>query len=251
MDTINRYFGGIKRTFHIYSQEEADAEGIKYLPWREARPGDWGLSDDGYVGECLTVKKYGGSLEYAFSFARLWGSKNAKLNYLERKATRSYHMVSTKPWAEREVTRGRAKRFILAYVMMFMAGGKIDWKKLGLIYRPDHKNKNPARNAQYLFKQEAFKRMIQEKMIEVFKDKNLTEGDVIDMFKEAYDKAKNTGNVKEMRKVAEDFRDLLDMLPEKPLRGMLPYGEDAEWSELDDDLEGAKELTGAVKKLPK
>ena len=254
MDTLKRYYGGVKRTFYIYSQEEADEMGLKYVPWRDAKQDDWALSDDGYVGECLKITgpyKPGGALEHIFSFARVWGSKS-KLNYLERKATRSYSLASAKHWAEHEVVSTRAKRFILAYVMMFMAGNGIDWAKLGQIYRPGDSGRDPAKRARHLFKQEAFQRMIQEKMVEVFKAKDLSEGDVIDMFKEAYDLAKKTKNVKEMREVAEDFRDMLDMLPERHPGKIFPF-EGVEWheGEIEENLEDAKKLTGAAKALPK
>ena len=84
--------------------------------------------------------------------------------------------------------------------------------------------------------------MIQQKMIEVFKEKEKTEGDVLDMLDKAFEMAKKNKDPKEMRLVAEDFRDMFDMEPEKPLRGMLPYGEEVPWEEgeIADEIEAAQ-----------
>ena len=249
--------------FKIYTQAEADDLGLKYVPWRKAKKGDWGLTDDGYVGECLKINgPYTSNKnlkltkqEFVFSFARVWSNKDIHLSYEERKVHRSYSRMSTKHWAESEVKSKRAKRFILAYVMMFMAGGGIDWEKLGIIFRPSNATNDPGRRAKYLFKQKAFKRMIQNRMIEVFRNKKVTEGDVIDMYKEAYDLAKRTKNPREMRKVAGDFRDLLDMLPQKVQKGFRPFDEEdieeAEYGDLNETLEAARaELPPQVPAIP-
>ena len=186
MDTIKRWYDGGRKDFNIYSREEADKLGIRYVNWRDAKKGDWVLSDDGYVGECLKIYgPYGKrqSRQFMFSFAYIWDDSKLKLNYLERKATKSYSRVATGHWAETEVKKRRSRRFILAYVLMFIAGD-VDWAKLGLIYRSDQKE--PARRAKHIFRQEAFQKMISKKMIEVLEEKGKTEGDVIDMLDKSF-----------------------------------------------------------------
>lgn len=244
MDTIKRYFEHVRRIFKIYSQEEADELGLKYVPWRESKVGDWVLSDDGYVGECLKIYgPYGKKKEYfmSFSFAGAWRRENFKINYLDRKVTRAFSQASTKPWAEYEVNQPRAKRFIHAYVMMFLAGN-IDWKRLGLIYRKDY-TRIPAKNAQFLFRQEAFQRMIQEKMIEVFQKKGKTEGDILDMLDKSFDMAESVKDPKEMRLVTEDYIKMFDMEPEKQISKEIHYGDEIEWvkGEIEGEIEAAKE----------
>ena len=44
--------------YPIYSQEEADKEGIKYKHWQKCDKGDWALTDDGYVAEVIKKKSY-------------------------------------------------------------------------------------------------------------------------------------------------------------------------------------------------
>lgn len=257
MDVIRRKFRGEEREFIVYSQSEADDAGIKYSHWKEAKEGEWALSDDGYVGECLSVMgpytNYQNYKRYfmVFSYGKAFKCHSAKLNFLDHKATNSYCWIGTNDWATKESRTTRGKRFITAYVMMFMAGESIDWKKLGLIYRPDRKGTAPARVAKRLFKQEAFKEMIQQKMIEVFKGKNISEEDVIEMFQDALAVAKDKKDAKEMRKVAEDFRDMFDMNPKELPRGSeVPYIQDAVVEELQADIDSAKALEGPKKALP-
>ncbi len=245
METLKRYFEGGPHEFNVYTQKEADDLGIEYVYWHDAKKGDWALSDDGYVGECLKILgPYGETqlVQYVLSYARVWDNPGATVNFLERKATRSYSQSSPITWDEAEVKSKRSKRFIMAYVAMFMTGG-IDWKKLGEEYRPDLKHHIPERRAKHLFKQKAFQRVIQEKLVEIFKARNIDEGDVIDMFKAAYKQAKANKDPKEMRMTAEDFRDLLDMSPKT--QKLLPYAGnagEAEWEEA--DIDKAKKLIG-------
>ena len=54
MDVIKRRVGGKMRTFNIWTQKEADDKGYFYIEWKHANEGDYALSDDGYVGDCLS-----------------------------------------------------------------------------------------------------------------------------------------------------------------------------------------------------
>jgi len=183
-----------------------------------------------------------------FSYGKVFNYPTTKLNFMDRKATNSYSRISTKDWATIETQIPRGKRFITAYVMNFMAGTHIDWEKLGIVYRPDQEGREPGITARHLFKQEAFREMIQEKMIEVFKDKKISEDDVIDMFMNALKQAKTNKDAKEMRMIAEDFRDMFDMNPkELPRGGEVPYIEDAVVEELQGDIDRAQIELGPKK----
>ncbi len=247
MDILKRKFRGEKREFPVYSQSEADEAGIEYVHWKQAQVGDWALSDDGHVGECLAImgpytnQRGMESRFMIFSYAKTFNYSSTKLNFMDHKVTNSYGTISTKDWATVEANSGRGKRFINAYVMNFMAGVTIDWEKLGLIYRPDQAGKEPGRTAKHIFSQEAFREMIQQKMIEVFKGKNISEPDVIEMFRDALVMAKANKDAKEMRMIAEDFRDMLDMNPKELPRGReIPYDEADVVDELQGDIDQAQ-----------
>ena len=40
-------------TYPVYSEEEATNREIQYKSWRKCQVGDFGISDDGYVSECI------------------------------------------------------------------------------------------------------------------------------------------------------------------------------------------------------
>lgn len=255
MDILTRRFRNVVQDFNIYTREEADDKGIEYVPWRECEKGDWVLSDDGYVGECLDItgpyraKTQGTSARYfIFSFAKLWEGKYSKLSYLDRKATGGYYSTSGYGWVERELRSQRGRRFVNAYVIMFLAG-RIDWAKLGRIYRADQKN--PTKAAKYIIKQERFKKMIEERLKKEFSDRGITEGTVLDNYKDIYEKAdtdKNP-NLKIMKSVTDEFRDMLDMKPRHEPRGRELTGEEVEgeWEELEAAADKAESELGQKK----
>lgn len=256
MDILTRRFRNVIQDFSIYTQKEADDKGIEYVPWRECEKGNWVLSDDGYVGECLDImgpyraKFNSNSARYfIFSFAKLWEGKYSKLSYLKRKATGGYYSTSGYGWVEREMKSQRGKRFVDAYVAMFLAG-RIDWSRLGRIYRADQKN--PIKAAKYIIKQERVKKMIEERLKKEFSDRGITQGSVIDKYVHIYktaDDEKNP-NLRVMKSVTDELRDMLDMMPKHESRGRGLLGEevDAEWGELEDAANKA-ELGLGQKKL--
>jgi len=58
MDTLKRKANGVNKVFNIYTEEEAESEGLPYLHWKEAKEGDYAATDDGYVGLCIGRKDY-------------------------------------------------------------------------------------------------------------------------------------------------------------------------------------------------
>ncbi len=220
MDVLTRRIGGKAQEFRVYSKEEADATGIKYVHWKQAQPGDWALSDDGYVGECLKSKAYTdrnrAKVLVTLSFGRMWVYPSAKLEYLPRKAKGAYSYCSPTTWADVEARMTRTKRTVHAYALMVIDGQGVDWKKLGLIYRPDQRI--PGATVRRLFKQEAIREMIDKRFRELISARGITEGDVIDMLLNAFKMAGNNKDAKEMRMVAEDFSKMLDMYPSKEVK---------------------------------
>ena len=253
MDILKRRYKNVKWEFKIYSQAEADDLGIMYVPWRKVKKGDWALTDDGYVGECLEIQgpytNHSGTRRYfVFSFGRAWEQKEGELNYLTRKDGGNYYSTSGKHWIHSESKRQRCKLFVDAYTAMFMTG-KIDWERLGRLYRQDQKN--PAKAAKFIFRQEVIRKMIEEELQRLFSDKGITEGSVIDNYKSIYEKAeaKEKPDLRVMKAVNDEFRDLLDMNPKPVPKTFYPIDEsDADFDEMEAIAEKAQ-LEAGQKKL--
>ena len=45
-------------TYPIYTESEAIDRDIGYKPWKDCSVGDYGISDDGYIAECVKRTKY-------------------------------------------------------------------------------------------------------------------------------------------------------------------------------------------------
>ena len=44
--------------YSVYEKEEMDEQGKEYIYWKEARVGDWALSDDGFCAKVIKRTKY-------------------------------------------------------------------------------------------------------------------------------------------------------------------------------------------------
>ena len=170
-------------TYPIMTQIEADEKEIPYTGWREVKKGRFGLSDDGYVAECLAVNKYKDAYQVVFPYGRMWITPSSKLLYEPHRNTGEYSQCGTLTWEERESALTRTKNAVNLYVNMFMQTGKIDWKQLGQAYRPDQQN--PSATVKRLFKQERIKGMVDTKIQEYLDKRELDQGDVLDIIADA------------------------------------------------------------------
>ena len=46
-----------KKVYPVYTEEEAEKEGVKYVYWKNAEEGEYGCSDDGKISRCYSRKK--------------------------------------------------------------------------------------------------------------------------------------------------------------------------------------------------
>ena len=52
--------------YHVYTEQEFKELGKKYKHWSKCKPTEWGISDDGYVAECLARNYYATAVEMVF-----------------------------------------------------------------------------------------------------------------------------------------------------------------------------------------
>lgn len=144
--TIRRIKGGEPIEYEVYTQSEADEVGIEYVHWKDAEPGDWALSDDGFVGKCLKRGTYesapGKFTDFStFVFARKWVRTNSELNVRARlkKAGAFYHTVPM-GWEEVENNRPRTDVLVeMAARLMADKGwlSREEMHQIGMMCRPD------------------------------------------------------------------------------------------------------------------
>ena len=197
--------------FYIYPLDEFKGKNKMYKHWNECNPGDWGISDDGYVAECLQRNIYGTNVEMVFPYGRQWAKKTAKLEFEPHYRSKNYSNVSTKSYAELEAGRDRAELAIDAFLAYKMAGETPDMQKIGRIYRPDQKK--PEIAVRKLLKTKEVKKIMADKLKEILVDKEIDEGYVLDVMKDAIDTAKVKEDPANMIRAAKELSVFLDMQP--------------------------------------
>lgn len=129
----------VKGTHNVYTRAEADELGLRYVWWRDALAGDWCLSDDGWVMQCLAVKWYYDSRRSKisrfdvytrwiyFGVGRITGWKKEFWFSLQ---ARGMNAISGKPWQEQFCSSRRGRVWIkMAAVMMIQR--EVDYMFLG------------------------------------------------------------------------------------------------------------------------
>ncbi len=197
--------------YEVYPKEEFKKLGKKYKHWDKCSQGDWGISDDGYVAECLQRNIYGTSVEMVFPYGRQWAKKTAKLEFEPHYHSKNYSNVSTKSYAELEAGRDRAELAIDAFLAYKLAGETPDMYKIGKIYRPDQKKPDIA--VRKLLKTKEVKKIMADKLKEILVDKEIDEGYVLDVMKDAIDTAKVKEDPANMIRAAKELSVFLDMQP--------------------------------------
>ena len=221
MDTLKRRIKNRDVVFTIYTADEADKMDIAYVHWKQAKIGEYAISDDGYVGKCIGRKDYTDKHGRVKTFVRLsyganWAGNTNKIQYLENRAYGVYTQANPKGnWQERESKMTRTKNLVTAYVGQLTSTKQVDYDKLGMIYRPDQKH--PAATVRRVLKQEVIKDMIEEKLKEVLSDKGINSSSVLDTMLEGLDIARNKQDVTNMIKISDAFMDLLEMKPTKKI----------------------------------
>jgi len=211
-----------KRTFvyvdhSIYHKDDKEAQSLNYKPWYECEKGDWGISSDGYIAECLDAKIYKVNrgrtkwvkFPYGSSFYRLWKKdQSAKLFYEKHRDNRAYNSVSCRPYWESWKRQTHYQAFVKAYVIMLMKG-KIDYNALGRIL--EQGNPNPWMLAKQKLKTKAIQNMIDKELERVLVAEGVTRKAVIRMLKEAAAIARKKRDATNMLRAAEDFVDIYRM----------------------------------------
>ncbi len=212
MEKIKRKVNGKLTEFPIYTQAEADKWGIGYVHWSEANAGDMALSDDGFVGVCISRKVYSkGGKDNAFiniCYGKAWENYESLL-YIERRDCGVFSQSTAKTWDELEAHRTRVSLFVRAYVDMYTRYSRIDWQRLGEIYRPDLKK--PAKYAKKLISNPGVNKMIRGAIQKILDERGINESYVIDLFNDAVVIAKRNGQPAPIIRVAENFSEMLEM----------------------------------------
>lgn len=208
MDKVKRKFKDKPGLYTVYTKDEAKKEGIEYVTWRQAKPGDWALTDDDFVMELIRAKTYtddyGVSKQYmTFSAGCTWDGDNISFEYLPRKAKKAWDGSAPLTWDEREAKKGRTKRTAQVYAHQLLAG-KVDLGMLGKLHNPG--SKHPAYHMKQLLKTEGVRKLVSKEIDVILNDMGVTKQFAIEVLMEAVDAARNSKRPGDLLKVAQELQ---------------------------------------------
>ena len=117
-----------------------------------------------------------------------------------------------KRWIKYELGKTKTKLVIKAYVRQLVSG-KIEWEKLGQMYRPDQQQ--PVWTLKRLLKTEETQIMVNEEFDKLLTDEGITAKFTIKKRKEVLEKAIEKNDLTNANRVLDSFEDKLDMKPKE------------------------------------
>lgn len=204
MITIKRVRGKVKGEHILYEQAEAEAAGITYHEnWKECQPGEWALTDDGYVGQLIYHTESSRDGRYdrmmAFSFGRISQSTE---KFEASQLMKCMYKLNGVNWLETFLRGSRGKYAVLFYTKAILAGHAVDWEQLGRLagYTTDK-----AKYAKKLFRRPATRRKVEALMSEFLKKHGITPDKVIKDMLDIQKGAIKNGKYKDALAVTEKF----------------------------------------------
>ena len=216
METIRRRLHGVLQDIPIYTVEEAEEQGLDTAPWREAQAGQWAITDDGYVTQCLSRKTYYDKYKdrsqdiISMTCGRLWISENKDFSFEERKANRSYYSSNPLPWGERGVRTKKIKMLVHAAAVMWLSSKPLDYNKLADLFYPYSSERVAAiHNVKKLLRSPKVEEMIRKDVERELLGHNMTVAAWLDKGIQILKKAEEKENLTEMRLMWQQFGDIL------------------------------------------
>ena len=192
------------KEYKIYTKEEADSAGIKYVHWYDAEEGEYALSDDGYVGIVITAKWYKDHADrknspmnkyvrtvYGVSYYKP-ERKTAPLTYKDRENPYSLkgknELVGARKKRGKEIAKVYARTFDLDYSIDEVMRRNPTWSHW---------------NWKNWCKKEEFKDMVGNELTKLLAEKGFDRAQTLEVLKTAVGLAEKKGNVNALLKAVE------------------------------------------------
>ncbi len=218
METIRRRIKGILQDVPIYTLEEAEERGLDMVPWKDVQEGQWAITDDGYVAECLSRRTYddnkkNGIRDYIrTTCGSFWNSNKSPFSFEERRATKTYNTHNTEPWIDRQAKTNVTRILVHAVVVMWLSNKPIDYDVLANIYSQKNTGKGAAiRYIRQILKSPRVKEMIRKEIEKELLDQGMSIKNWMELGMEILNKARQNGNLPEMRRVWKEFGEVLQV----------------------------------------
>jgi hypothetical protein len=239
---VRRYFRSWMKPpteFEVYTKEEADERGIRYVYWKDAEIGDMVLTDDDWVGLCLNVHRYpyGDGKRLRTVFGQDFISQRLEAGpRIESGDFRGRYKV---PRGARYLTTARVRQALIAYTLVMIRQhgrlSKYQWRVLASIAQNNGWEK--PKWFRRLLRNEHVVKYVAERFAEILSEQGLPMEKLLSQYARLVDECIDEGT-DESRRLARDTLDFLlklSITPVPPSARQLEQGkvEEAEWRPVD------------------
>ena len=197
------------KTYEIYTQEEADKEGLEYNHWRDAGEGQWALSDDGFVSKVITKKSYKSNNRIDNVYLRFaWGYTFYNPRYrgreLKVKGRKSNTTMSGKRPIEVKAKQKKMQNLAMVYAQTMNTDETIA-KVCGEV------TSNENRRVKRYMRTEVFKGMVREELSKLLSDHGMTENYTLELLERTIGMARDKKDVTNLMRAIENLQDMHGM----------------------------------------
>ena len=198
------------KTYEIYTQEEADKEGLEYNHWRDAREGQWALSDDGFVSKVIKRKSYKGTnkidnvylrFAWGYTFYNPGGRGGRELKVGGRKSNTT---MSGKRPIEVKAKQEKMKNLAMVYAQTMNTDETIE-RVCGEV------NFGEKKRIKRYMRTEVFKGMVREELKGLLSDHGMTETYTLELLQKAIKKCEDKGDTTNLMRAVENLQDMHGM----------------------------------------
>ena len=207
MYTINIHHKGddAPTTYKIYRQKEADNENLEYKHWREAKEGEYGVSDDEFVAKVISKSVYNPSSIYIrYPYGYTFFNPKYSSTKLKASGRKANNTISGKTQWEVLTNGQKMKNLAMVYAQT------MDYDKT-----IEHVLENPTDNQKVMWKKrmkkERFKDMVRDELQALLKDHGLTEAYTLELLEETIKKAKDKGDITNLMRAVDNLQDMHGM----------------------------------------
>ena len=192
-------------TYNIYRQKEADNRDLEYRYWREAKEGEYGLSDDNYVAKVISRAIYKSSSVYIrYPYGYTFFNPKYSSVLLKASGRKSNTTISGKTNWEVLSNGQKMKNLAMVYAQTMNYDEAIK-----------HVLDNPTNNQKIMWKtrmkKEKFKDMVRDELQALLKEHGMTEEYTLDLLENTIQTAKAKGDITNLMRAVDNLQDMHGM----------------------------------------
>tara|TARA_R110002020_G_scaffold82163_7_gene203445 strand:+ start:4253 stop:4999 length:747 start_codon:yes stop_codon:yes gene_type:complete len=192
-------------TYNIYRKKEADNRDLEYRYWREAKEGEYGISDDNYVAKVISRAIYKSSSVYIrYPYGYTFFNPKYSSVLLKASGRKSNTTISGKTNWEVLSNGQKMKNLAMVYAQTMNYDEAIK-----------HVLDNPTNNQKIMWKtrmkKEKFKDMVRDELQALLKEHGMTEEYTLDLLENTIQTAKAKGDVTNLMRAVDNLQDMHGM----------------------------------------